>query len=204
MSFTAKVDISSCIPGMNGLEISALIDLLQKEETNRKTEIKDAYGPDFCNIVSVEKIYGLAKVEAKTLGLENDSECPDNIVTPAMLNGCCAVRGVMGSLRPFIAIKIDILDSKTKEKIDVVVELVFKRYSLKGDGGKGKYMENNYVTALFITSEKGHSFPSFCYSDLYCSGGMSEEEMAAVKDLLDGKTITAPQDNCSLIRMSAQ
>jgi hypothetical protein len=200
MTITPTTLEDNLIRAMNGLELGALIARLQKVETNRKAEIESAYGTDFCTIVTVEKIYSLPKVEAKTLGLENDSKYPSKVVVPSMLNGPCAVRGIMGSGRPFIAIKIDVLDSKTKEKIDVVVELVFKRYSLKGDGGKGKYMENNYVTALTNTSEKGKTLPSF----LYGSRGMSKEQMAAVKDLLDGKTITAPQSKYDLIRMSAQ
>jgi hypothetical protein len=190
MTITPTTLEDNLIRAMNGLELGALIARLQKVETNRKAEIESAYGTDFCTIVTVEKIYSLPKVEAN----------PSKVVVPSMLNGPCAVRGIMGSGRPFIAIKIDVLDSKTKEKIDVVVELVFKRYSLKGDGGKGKYMENNYVTALTNTSEKGKTLPSF----LYGSRGMSKEQMAAVKDLLDGKTITAPQSKYDLIRMSAQ
>lgn len=203
MTITPETLENNLIRVVNALELDKLNARLQKEKNALKAvkaEIEDAYGTDFCNIVTIKKIYSLAKVEANALGLENDSKYPNNLVTPAMLNGRSAVRGLMGSLRPFIAIKIDVLDSKTREKIDVVVELVFKRYSLKGDGAKGGYMENNYVTAFSITSEKGKSFPSF----LYGSGGMSREQMTAVKDLLDRKTIPAPQANCYLIRMSAQ
>lgn len=200
MTITPETLENNLVRAMNALELNARLQKEKEAIEAERAEIENAYGTDFCKIVTVKKIYFLAKVEANALGLENDSKYPNNIVTPAMLNGHRAVRGIMGSLRPFIAIKMDILDSKTRKKIDVVVELVFKRYSLKGDGAKGQLMENNYVTALSITSEKGKSFPSFLYS----SRGMSHEQMADVKDLLGGKTIIAPQAKCYLIRMSAR
>jgi hypothetical protein len=199
MTITPETLENNLIRAMNMRELNARLQKEKDAIEAVKEEIKGVYGTDFCKIVTVKKIYFLAKVKANALGLENDDKYPNNVVTPAMLNGRRAVRGVMGSLRPFIAIKIDVLDSKTKEKIDVVVELVFKRYSLKGDGAKGGYMENNYVTALSITSEQGKSWNSFL-----SSGEMSHKKMAAVKDLLDGKTIIAPQAKCYLIRMSAQ
>ena len=200
-SSATRGDIDSLIRGMSGLELRALQDRLQREEAARKAEIEDAYGADFSNIVGLENIYSLTEVQAKDLGLENDAKYPSNIVTPSMLSDHIAVRGLMGSYRPFIAIKIEVLDPRTKQRIDTVVELIFKRFSLKGDGAKGRCREDSYVTALYNISEKGKSLRSFLYS----KGYMIETQKAAVRDLLDGKTIKAQvPESDHLIRMAAE
>ncbi|MBS0656262.1 MAG: hypothetical protein JSR46_10825 [Verrucomicrobia bacterium] len=196
-SSIAKVDLTSMISNLSLSELNQLKEFVEKEQASKKAEIEDTYGPDFCGIVGTEKISALFKVTAKDLNLENDGKYAQNCVKPSMLQGHSAVRGIMGSNRPFIAIKIDILDPKTKERVDVVVEVVFKRYALDGSGGKEKFDENNYVTTLITASEAGKQWNSF----LYATGGMTREQIAAVGELLDGKEIKPPYGNY-LIRMS--
>ncbi len=191
-------DISSLVQSMSELELNVLKNHIEKEEAQRKANIEATYGSHFCKIVGIEQIYLLAQVEAKELSLESHSKYPEKVVTPKMLGQHSAVRGITGQQHPFIAIRIDVLDCDTKEKVDEVVELIYTRHSLKGDGGKGRIHENNYVTALTNTSANGKTLNSFLYS----SGGMSNEQMEAVSDLLSGKQIIPPENKWSLIRQT--
>jgi hypothetical protein len=179
--------ITEAIRSMNTQNLNALKDLIAQEESNRKAEIKNMYGEWFCNIVGIENIYSLTQVEAKDLNLEGNSKYFQDTVKPSMLKEP-AVRGIMGNNRPFVAIKLEMLDSETKKVMHVVVEVIFKRYPLTGDGGKGCQHENNYVTTLSNLTEKEVKVSSYLYS----SGSMRDQHIMALKDLLEGKTVRAP------------
>lgn len=187
MALTATFpSMAQLVRSLDAQGLSALMALIQQESTKRKTEIEDSYGNWFCSIVGVERIYSLAVVEAQELDLAKDGKYPEGVVKPSMMKELSAVRGIMGSNRPFIAIKIEILDPTTRKVEGVVVELIFKRYSLDREG-KGSIFEHNYVTALSNATEDGTAFRS-C---LYNSGGMIDKQITAVRDLLEGKEIVA-------------
>lgn len=177
-------NILTSIQSMSASDLINLINMAKQEETSRKTKIENNYGALFSKIIGTDKIYQLPEVQAKDLKLEKDPKYPQGVVRPSMLGEHSAVRGIMGSNRPFIAIKIELLNAETKKVYGVVVELIFKRYPIDGDGGKGAYYENNYVTALNNASESGESYPSMIYG----SGGMSNKQIQVVADILDGKT----------------
>jgi hypothetical protein len=69
---------------------------------------------------------------------------------------------------------------------------------LDKDGEKGSWFEHNYVTALSNATEDKRRFTS-C---LYRSGGMTDKQITAVRDLLEGKEIDSPCDSNFLIRMA--
>jgi len=172
----------------NDLHVGTVSKVVDKEREIRKQIIESNYGPLFSEIVGPDRIDALPEMMAADLNLKKDSKYCSKVVAPSMLKENSAVRGVLGSGRPFIAIKVEMLDSQTKEVVDTVVELVFKRYPLKGDGGPNRVYENNYVTALINISDKGISYPS----TLYGSCGMSNIQIEALRELLDGKEIKAP------------
>ncbi len=194
---TAATSMASALRTMNLNELNALRDLIAKEETTRKTELVNTYGEWFCNIVGVDRIFQLTQVEAKDLNLTNDGKYPQCVVQPSMLKNHSAVRGMMGSNRPFVAVKIEVLDSETKKVVGVVVELIFKRYNMEGCGRKGGAREHQYVTALANSREDGTRIDS----SLYCAGGMTNQQITAVKNLLEGQEIESVAGPKYLLRM---
>ncbi|MGH2613430.1 MAG: hypothetical protein ACRDFB_10350 [Rhabdochlamydiaceae bacterium] len=153
----------------------------QKEE-----EINKIFGKTFTNIVGADVIDSIPEVSAASLKLNtNLSKYPKRIVKPSYLGDHPAVRTIMGDQRPVIAMNIELL-SHTGKVQTVVNELVFKRYSLDGDGKLGGIYENNYVSALEAMNEDGKVVDSYLYS----SGGMSSQQMERVRDLLKGNKVT--------------
>ena len=72
----------------------------------------------------------------------------------------------------------------------ITIVLVMKRYSNTGDGKRGRLHENNYVTSLWYIDDIGVQHNSY----LYQSGGMSPNELMAVKSLIEGETVRSPID----------
>ena len=194
---TTASSMASALRSMNLNELNALRDLIVKEETDRKKEVRETYGEWFSNIVGVDRIFQLVKVEAKDLNLEAEGKYPQGVVRPSMLKDLSAVRGLTGWKRPFIAIKVEVLEPETKKVVGVFVELIFKRYGLDGDGKPGSIFEDNYVTALSNSREDGTRIES-C---LYCAGGMTSKQITAVRELLEGKEIEAVAGPKYLLRM---
>lgn len=161
-----------------------------EKKKERQEKIKSIYGQRFTQVVGIENISSLVEMSAAELNLENDDTYPSNTVKPYMMKELSAVRGIMGSSRPFIAIKIEMLHRETKDVVAVVVEFIFMRYVID-NGESRKIFENNYVTATNIIDDKGHHF----LSNLYSSGSMSVQQMEAVRDLLEGKEILAPKES---------
>lgn len=179
--------------------LSSLVSVANSEQLKRQEKIKDIYGQWFCNLVGMDRLYNLPEVTASQLTLDIDTKYPQQRVLPSHLNASTAVRGIMGkeSARPFVAVKIELLDPTTQKVVNVVVEVIFKRYCLHGDGGKGRWMESNYVTALCNTAENAKVYSSMLYS----GGGMSSDQVTALGAILEGKTIKAPIGDY-LIRMA--
>ncbi len=180
--------IAEQIRSMNVFELNALRELIVQEETHRKTEIEDVYGQWFCNIVGVEKIYSLVKVDAKDINLDHVNKYPDLYVKPSMLGDRAAVRGEFNN-QPFIALKVDRLDPITKTVIDTVVEIVFKRF---------KDHAMTYVVPSNILSETEKHSTSF----LSENSGLSQREIEVIKGLLEGKEVMDLRDRGFLIRLS--
>jgi len=164
---------------------------------HRKSEL--IYGRQFTKIVGAENIFRLPSVEATELNLhsENDKYYP-MCTKPSHMKDKSAVRGINGRDCPFVAIKIEVLDAETRQLVTKVVEVIFKRYGNFGDGGYGKWHENNYVTTLYTVTEEGERHCSY----LYNNACMSDAQMQAVRDLLEGKEIPAPCSKSHLIRMA--
>lgn len=183
---------------MNKIDELSLLELEKVQAQIQDKIITHVYGREFSRILSAKTIFSLPVVEAKQLDLDSEDKYYVMQAKPSALGNASAVRGINGRNCPFVAVKIDMLDSNTHELIAQVVEVVFKRYGNDGDGRYDGIYENNYVTTLYNTAEDGTRYTS-C---LYDSGGMKKHEMQALKDLLDGKTITSPHQTNILIRMA--
>lgn len=174
------------------LDLNRLAELVE----HRKIEL--TYGRTFTQIVGAENIFKLPVVDAQELNLRSEDKYYQNTTKPSHMKDKSAVRGTNGRNCPFVAIKIDVLVAETRQLVAKVVEVVFKRYGNSGDGSFGKIHENNYVTTLSTVTEEGESHPSYLYSQ----SGMSESQIQAVRDLLEGKEIGAPCSKHHRIRMA--
>ena len=171
--------------------------ILLENRKKQKEQIKKNYGEHFTKIIGAKTIQGLKEIPAEALNLTGIGKYPVRVVTPSMLKNCSAARTTIFSKnnegefvypRSAILIKVDLLDPNTLEKVDTVVEVIFKRYW---------NMNGNYVTALYNLSELNQSYPS----TLYAAGGMTEDNIAAVAQLLEGETIATPYTTY-LVRMA--
>lgn len=168
------------LASMSLLTLEKLIQNAQQEIIKKQEEVTSKYGDWFCGIIGKEIIFKLPEVKAEALKLHEDRKYPSNKTKPSMLGSYSAVRGMLSYDRPFIAIKIEAKDVINKKLIGVFVEVIFTRFTEKSTG--------NYVTALCNAAEDGTTHASF----LYGTGGMSQQQIEAVRDLLLGKTIPAP------------
>lgn len=176
-------------------DLDTIIQLAQETKKARATEIIEQYGTTFSEIFGVQTLFDLPVVSAESLGISEKNDYPDGIA-PSLMEKHSAVRGIINNERPFVAIKIEIIDPTTKKVIDHAVELIFKRYSMHGDGKKGERGENNFVTSPNLKSTTGKGYTSL----LSTSNGMSLKEIKAVKELLQGNTIQSPSANTYFIK----
>ena len=186
-------------------DLTSLEQAARAESALRLQKVKDIYGQWFSDLIGLERLCNLPEVPASQLGLADADKVkyPSNLVLPSHFSQASAVRGIMGSQlpRPFVAVKVTMFDPTTHKVVATVAELIFKRYAINADGGRGRLFEDNYVTALHCKSSNGEQFPS----NLYASGGMTAAQLTALKDLLQGKTIEAPVTHSSkkyLLRMA--
>ncbi|MCE2982067.1 MAG: hypothetical protein LW832_00735 [Parachlamydia sp.] len=184
---------------LSSIDPASLLLMFENEKKLKIEQVKKQYGDYFCSIV--KHIFRLQEVEAEKLNLVNEGKYPSHRVSPAMLGNESAVRGMMGSNRPFLAIKIEVLDATTKLVQKVTTEVIFKRYPL----GSWPDREDVYVTVLGNQTfdVNGNKLEGYHHSFLYAGGGMSDEQLRAVQDLLEGKEIVPPlsQDQDILLRM---
>lgn len=132
--------------------------LLETEE-----QIRNVYGDWFCNTVGIENLIKMPEVTAESLNLHIPKKYPRNTVTVELFKGISSgVKGFDCFNRPFIAILVERYDNR-ENKIFKYVEVIFKRYSINFDGGKGKLHEDNYVSALENTCDDGQSRESVFY-----------------------------------------
>lgn len=184
-----SADMTRLVQTMNLKDLETLRALIVERQNSRLQEIQKLYGKVLPDIIGIETIDAIPQVDAKEVNLENDRIYPDQAVTPSMLGNRSVVRGVMGSGRPFIALKIELLDSVTKKTKGVVVELVMRRYA--------KEQPDNYALPTNICGENGTHF----YTSLCTGGGLDEEQMRVVKKLLQGEEVQAPRDRSYLMRL---
>jgi len=190
-----SIDLSK----MSISEIQNLQKQIEERIAGVKEEIETHHHPKFINKVGLEILMDIPVVDAKALGLEAGEKYPQRVVTPEKLGEKNVVRGLDGANRPFIAIKVDLLDSKTNIKVAQVVEVVFKRYSLHCDGKNDGFQGKSYVTALSNKGDDGKNYQS----GLYGSGGMINSQFERVKQLLKGETIEHEFDKSYLMKMTS-
>jgi hypothetical protein len=121
----------------------------------------EIYGASFCDKVGIENL-----LKMKTVNVE------DLKVTPGKYNRFdfsnydfgpySAVKFIDQFLRPGIAILLKGYDY-WNERWFTTVEVIQKRYSLDGDGGKGKLHESNFVSAQESESSDGFRRESIFY-----------------------------------------
>lgn len=155
---------------------------LQQQVQNQIEQVKEKqkliYGQSLGKIIDFETISKIEEFTAKELGLENPDKYPKN-VQPKHLKGRAVVRGVDGLDRPFIAVRIELLNEKL-EKICEVVELVFKGLPF-----------DVWVTPPHNLADNGLWFRG----SLYSTGTMNEKQIEGLRDLLAGKTTTPTTSN---------
>lgn len=156
----------------------------QQELEGLRRNISDIYGEVFTGIVGGNKIFDIPEMDARELHLDNPGEYPEDRVTPGLFKAA-TTRGIMGDGRPFIAIKVELLDPATGAVVAKVVEVIFKRYSLQGDGGKGQAHEHHYVSVQSNRGDDGKRYPSLFQPE----GRMDKAQMEALRDLLQDKTV---------------
>jgi hypothetical protein len=174
---TTAANMTSLVQSMNLQELEKLRALIVEKQNSRLKEIQELYGKMVTGIIGIETIDAIPQVKAQEVNLEDDRNYPDCAVRPSMLGNRSVVRGVMGSGRPFIALKIELLDCTTREQAGIVVELLMKRYALEGP--------DNYTMPTNTCDDQGEHF----YCSFRTAGGLDEEQIGLVKKLLQGEEI---------------
>lgn len=175
----------------SSLTICELDDLSKKIEQAkiaRQKLVPVNYGAWFCAIIGEQAICNLPEVTAESLGLQNVIKYATDIVKPSMLRLHSAVRGILSWNRPFIAIKIEVKDAHTDEYIGTVVEVIHRRFAPNKDGGPGQLGIETFVTGVSNLTDDDKRIHGL----LYCAGGMNEQKLIAVRDLLAGKEVLSP------------
>lgn len=162
------------ISKMSMTDISALKKQLEEKI---KKDVEKLYPSVLIKHVGLDTLANIPVVDAETLGLVDVGKYPTHVVTPEKLGNESVVRGLDGYDRPFIAIKVNLLDSETKSKVTQVVEVVFRRHDYSSGGV--------YATALSNKGSDGKSYES----GLYMSGGMRDYQFKRVGLLVNGDEI---------------
>jgi len=184
--------LTEIISRMNSDEL----ETLKAKIEDRKNEIKknvekifNDYGHFLSEIIGAEKINSIPEADPSMLEERFacvEYPCPPS---PSEMRTSSVMRGKLSG-RSFLVIKIVAVDKNTGKIIDISTELIFQRYS---------DWENNFVTSTNRRCEED----SFKSSYLYSTGGMSRAQMIAVKDLIEGKKIVAPEDANVLLRLES-
>lgn len=161
------------------------IEVLREAVKMKEQRVEKDLGLLFVKYIPLERYLEFPEVPASDLCLNTDSKYHQDVVRPMMMGKHTVIRGSDGWNRPFLAMKIELLD-KDQRKVAEVVELVFRRFdpSLFEDGSD-HYRRDNWVSALANMGNDGKSYSSFVYS----SGDFAPKNYQAVQDLLDGKII---------------
>lgn len=178
--------------GIGGMSIGQLVALqhqidpaTQLRKQILKFQQEHAWGERFTHAVGIEMLANLPEVDAAQLKLDDDHEGLPDRVTPDLFKEP-AVRGITGKdRRPFIAIKLLLIDPKTRKVVDTIVLLVFKRFGLNSSGAKGGGDENNIVTAPTCKGASGKIYNC----PINGANGMNLEQFDYVRRLLDGITV---------------
>jgi hypothetical protein len=174
------------------------MESMKQVVAEKKQKIVDDYGPVFCEYVGKDRLCQMEEFKAEQLHLVEPGKYPHGIVRPSYLQGRAVVRSEDGWRRPLIAMRVELLN-EAKVRIAEVVEVIFKRYSVRdedgtsGDSAKGKLHENNWVSAEQNITEDGREFSTA----LYGTAGMRDYNMEDVKRLLDGETIVPRYTLCN-------
>lgn len=178
--------ISHQLNQMSFLELSQLQEKISRAKEDKEKEVEqelvETYGARFTNLIGLENLKKIPIVSAEQVHLDHCDDYPQGRVHPDDLAGKNAARGVDGSGRPFLLLVVCLFD-REKNKLAKVVEVVFRRYN----DSLPPYRDN-YVTALqnnYGTIEE----KKCCSSALYSSGGMVDNQLKGVRDLLEGKVI---------------
>lgn len=145
-----------------------------QEWVNEAVPVYNSYGEWFTDAVGVDKLVKLHEVNAKEVKLDTDQESID-WVTPDLFKEP-AVRGTGGKSRPFVAIKLELLNPKTREVIDTIVLLVLKR---------NHWSKQDFITASTCKGASGKTYNC----PINGANGLNLEQVDHVRRLLDGITV---------------
>lgn len=173
-------------------DLSSLQKRIGEEISRREKDIQATHTSEFVTLVGLDILLNIPIVEASQVNLQKPSKYPECLVRTEMLGEKSAVRGIDGWNRPFIAIKVDLIDNKTDKKVTQLVEVVFRRHPLETP-------TLIYVTALTNMGDDKKKY----WSGLYKSGGMIPEQIVQMGKLLRGEKIQSPCDDQYSMQLSS-
>ncbi|GAB4230732.1 MAG: hypothetical protein Tsb0021_08880 [Chlamydiales bacterium] len=184
---------------LSALQLYQLQEQVKQKIDQINCEIKEHHTETFIESIGLTALAKLPKVSANQLQLHIERKYPQCIVKPDMLDKENGVRGIDGLKRPFIALKIDLLETTTLKKVTTIVEVIFKAYSLDKDGKNGTIFSNTYWTALVNQDKKGQIYTS----GLYSTGAMRQEQMQMIGRLLNEETVPHLFDKRFMMRLAS-
>lgn len=138
--------------------------------------MKRITGEWFCSNLGVERILSIPQIKTADVNLQKDNKYQECLIKPSMLKHE-AVRGLTGSNRPFIILKLDVFDSTTKKKVDTVALVIIQRYSDKSIG-------QDYRIIDAVSDKKYYDYNFF---GLYTLESLNLKHLNVIRDLLEGK-----------------
>jgi len=175
-------------------QLDAFISELTKIRKEKVGSIVKIFGQYFTEKIGAGKIESIPEAHqklhldliAQLEALFRNSKYPTPL-KPIQMGNNATLRG-QNSDRSFIMIKVEVRDSTTKRVIGVSTEIILQRYAAAD-------MTSNYVTSNRVDENSQDS------SYLYSNGSMSDKQIEALRDLLEGKEIVAPEDDTKLLRL---
>src|SRR5690349_17325480 len=110
---------------------SVFVPTNQEQYENLQTnllreEIQTHHFEDFINTVGLDVLMSIPVVDAKSLMLHLGTKHHECAAKPNMMFGKTAVRGIDFFNRPFIAINVKLMDSRSGELVTHFVEVIFR------------------------------------------------------------------------------
>ncbi len=161
---------------LDKLSPSQLLELKERAEkrwAEIEQEVEQTYHSNIVNLLGLRALAKIPVVAHEALDLRQQDY--HSSIPLSKLGPHSAVRGKDPVGRPFVAMKVKLLDAETLEPVATVVEIVFQRYLDQS---------TNWVSGSCIgDDEKAYQ------SGLYRQGSMTKAQLERVGQLLGGETI---------------
>jgi len=184
---------------LNSEQLDELIAKLDKTVDAQLENISTSFGSSFTRTIGARTLSRISEAHGKIdeNALERLKQLFTGVdypapITPSEMRDNNVLRGEFNN-RSFVILKLELIDPTTRKIIKVVTEIIFQRFS-------DEDMQFNYVTSHKATDDECSR------SLLYSGGSMSKKQKEAVRDLIQGETISSPLegDNNILLRLAKQ